>query len=97
MTNKEAIKVLCGMLQTERKSEELLAISLAIAALVETEPKETITTSKWVWKQNDVPLTSNDFTVGEYGLPKYCEGCFNNPKNGGSGICHCILGTPEVR
>lgn len=22
-----------------------------------------------------------------------CESCVNNPKNGGSGICHCILGT----
>lgn len=22
-----------------------------------------------------------------------CDGCSNNPKNGGSGICHCILGS----
>ena len=25
-----------------------------------------------------------------------CEHCSNNPKNGGTGICHCILGLPEV-
>ena len=25
-----------------------------------------------------------------------CENCSNNPKNGGSGICHCILGTPPI-
>lgn len=23
-----------------------------------------------------------------------CEHCSNNPKNGGSGICNCICGTP---
>jgi len=26
----------------------------------------------------------------------YCEYCSNHPKNGGSGICHCILGTPII-
>ena len=25
-----------------------------------------------------------------------CDHCSNNPKNGGSGICHCILGQPQV-
>ena len=25
-----------------------------------------------------------------------CEHCPNNPKNGGSGVCHCILGIPKV-
>lgn len=25
-----------------------------------------------------------------------CENCSNNPKNGGSGICHCILGQIQV-
>lgn len=25
-----------------------------------------------------------------------CEHCSNNPKNGGSGICHCILGQSVV-
>ena len=25
-----------------------------------------------------------------------CEHCPNNPKNGGSGVCHCILGLPKV-
>ena len=24
-----------------------------------------------------------------------CDYCNNNPKNGGSGICHCILGLKE--
>ena len=25
-----------------------------------------------------------------------CTHCSNNPNNGGSGICHCILGTPKI-
>lgn len=25
-----------------------------------------------------------------------CDTCSNNPKNGGSGICHCILATPVI-
>ena len=25
-----------------------------------------------------------------------CESCSNNPKNGGTGICHCILGNPII-
>lgn len=26
------------------------------------------------------------------GVPSYCKACPNHPSNGGSGICHCILG-----
>ena len=29
-------------------------------------------------------------------IPKACRGCSNHPSNGGSGVCHCILGLPEV-
>lgn len=25
-----------------------------------------------------------------------CTHCSNNPNNGGSDICHCILGTPKI-
>lgn len=25
-----------------------------------------------------------------------CDTCSNNPKNGGSGICHCILGLRDT-
>ena len=25
-----------------------------------------------------------------------CTNCSNNPKNGGSSICHCILGQPKI-
>lgn len=36
--------------------------------------------------------TLNNYTTD--GSP--CDRCSNNPKNGGSGICHCILGQPQV-
>ena len=26
-----------------------------------------------------------------------CEFCNKNPKNGGDGICFCILGTPDIK
>jgi len=29
-------------------------------------------------------------------IPEYCKACPNHPSNGGSGICNCILGTPQV-
>ena len=25
-----------------------------------------------------------------------CDSCSNNPKNDGSGICHCTLGSPVI-
>ena len=30
------------------------------------------------------------------GIPEACRYCSNHPSNGGSGICNCTLGTPEV-
>ena len=30
---------------------------------------------------------------GESNIPVNCKNCKNHPSNGGSGICHCILGS----
>lgn len=30
-------------------------------------------------------------------IPEACKSCSNHPSNGGSGICNCTLGTPEVK
>lgn len=47
------------------------------------------------------PVLSNQTT---FNVPRYCEPAFvnspcrtcpNNPANGGSGICFCILGQPK--
>lgn len=29
-------------------------------------------------------------------IPNACKSCSNHPNNGGSGICHCTLGTPVI-
>lgn len=29
-------------------------------------------------------------------IPPACRNCPNHPSNGGSGICHCTLGLPQI-
>lgn len=29
-------------------------------------------------------------------IPEACRSCANHPSNGGTGICHCTLGSPSV-
>ena len=29
-------------------------------------------------------------------LSKACQYCSKNPSNGGDGICHCTLGSPQI-
>ena len=31
-----------------------------------------------------------------YSNSEYCTRCLNHPRNGGSGICSCILATPII-
>lgn len=38
--------------------------------------------------------TNKDYLIKQ--CKKACENCPKNPKNGGDGICHCILGTPKI-
>ena len=30
------------------------------------------------------------------GIPEACRSCSNHPSNGGTGICHCTLGSPSI-
>ena len=39
-------------------------------------------------------ITMFSWYIKNYTSP--CENCMNNPKNGGTRICHCILGTPTI-
>lgn len=39
--------------------------------------------------------TFNDSLIGNF-KQSPCDNCSNNPKNGGSGMCNCILGLPTV-
>ena len=50
--------------------------------------------SENVTENNDVvrvPYTENKFNT-----PDPCRNCANHPSNGGTGICHCILGDIKV-
>ena len=40
------------------------------------------------------PTTYQPSDMGYEASP--CVSCPNNPKNGGSGICNCILGSPKI-
>ena len=39
---------------------------------------------------------SNPYIEPFSSVPNACKNCSNHPSNGGSGICHCILGQPTV-
>ena len=30
-------------------------------------------------------------------IPSACQNCSNHPSNGGSGICHCVMGIPQIK
>lgn len=30
-------------------------------------------------------------------IPYACRTCSNHPSNGGSGICHCVMGIPQMK
>ena len=50
------------------------------------------TTSETISNIRYIPMGPSDKAYD--GSP--CQHCSNNPINGGSGICHCILGHPQV-
>ena len=43
----------------------------------------------------ELEISLDDPVIGTFEQPA-CINCSNNPKNGGSGICHCILGGQPV-
>ena len=47
-----------------------------------------------LWKSPSITITSDSiqYNAGD-GIPPACRYCSNHPSNGGSGICHCTLGT----
>lgn len=41
-------------------------------------------------------LNFYNYTKRENEILNICDTCSNNPKNGGSGICNCILGLQGI-
>ena len=47
----------------------------------------------------DTPISieiNPNYIIPQYWIPDSCKSCPNHPLNGGNGICHCILGTPQI-
>lgn len=42
----------------------------------------------YVWSDNSWDIST---------VPLSCRFCSNHPINGGSGVCWCVLGVPEIR
>ena len=38
----------------------------------------------------------NNINLNNSNIPDACINCPNHPSNGGSGICHCILGQSKI-
>lgn len=41
-------------------------------------------------------LITPTIKINKFTYQNPCTYCSNNPENGGSGICHCTLGTPKI-
>lgn len=51
--------------------------------------------SDWATTINSPNMPADKVTTLS-SVPNSCLACSNHPSNGGSGICHCILGQPKV-
>ena len=45
----------------------------------------------------DSPIVWSSDVWEDKNVPPSCRYCSNHPINGGSGICWCVLGVPEIR
>lgn len=50
-----------------------------------TPPSNITPLKPWSWEE-----ILKDYNISSFGY-KCCENCPNSPKNGGSGICNCVL------
>lgn len=89
----------CGW-SWEGKREEIVRVPFGGNANTRT----TVTTLSGSAKTQTTVATLNDYlnvdslkgSLVDNFEQSACANCSNNPKNGGSGICHCTLGLPKV-
>ena len=48
-------------------------------------------------KSQDYPIVWSSDVWEEKNIHPSCRHCSNHPINGGSGVCWCVLGVPEIR
>ena len=53
--------------------------------------------NKWINKKDDFIRYAPQPDLETLSIPDACQSCSNHPLNGGSGICNCTLGTPQVK
>ncbi len=53
--------------------------------------------TKWINRKDDFVREAPKPDLETLHIPEACKSCSNHPSNGGSGICHCTLGTPPVK
>lgn len=64
--------------------------------------KTTCTKCGWTYEEMEtiekIPFPINDikFIHCDSSISMACKNCSNHPSNGGSGICHCTLGSPTI-
>ena len=60
-------------------------------------PKRKVMCPKCGWQHTESTETIRvPYVVSDSVYPNNCKYCGNNPENGGSGVCHCILGNPTT-
>ena len=62
---------------------------------IEWTGTDMITTNEFLWNYT-APAPWKDSMDAWPIIPPACINCSNHPINGGSGICLCILGRPEI-
>lgn len=61
-------------------------------------PKKYCPCCGWTWTGEPEAVRYVPVQLSNYGYDSSpCRTCPNNPANGGSGICLCTLGQPEIR
>ena len=71
---------------------------------VSNDPTKAITQTEWeemLRKYRDSSISTETIRLfpmqpSDAYYNDSCRHCSNNPINGGSGICHCILGQPKI-
>lgn len=63
--------------------------------LTSDPPIRKVKCSRCGWSHEETEeVVRVPYVTGYMETPTPCRSCPNNSLNGGSGICHCILGTP---
>ena len=88
--------IVCDAWEEGKKSADTEKAEVFAREIVEQVKKSIIV--PYEMKQLDPTITTNTWEL-EYTVSNVldaCKQCVNNPANGGSGVCHCILGSSPI-